>query len=490
MQGTELAPAAGLPLRRIDLAAYAGLALAATGAVASAALNVYPLPVLVAIAAVLAFTALHRWLLAWRTMLGGIVLVILVIPIKRYELPVSLPLQLEPYRLLVGGVGAALAGSLLIDQRLKLRATGLDGPLVMLGAAILLSVISRVGHIMGEGLTGYVIRNAMFFASYIIVFYLVTLAITRRSEVEWLLRLLVGGAAVVAAFTIYESRSGYNIFDHIPLLQFNGIPYVTDRGGGARAYASAQHPIAMGAALMMLVPLGIYLVHSTQQRRWWLATALLLMGALATKSRTGIIMMVVILVAMLILKPRATRRMLPKLLPLLLVVHVAMPGTLSTFKNTFFPSGGVVAAETSTDAQWRVNYGRGRIGEWDPALKEWAHTPLFGQGIGTRVNDLRDVKFNAPITDDQWLASLLELGVVGIVALLWFFTTAIRRLGRLARRDDSNDGWLRTGLAAALASYAFGMLTFDAFNFVQVTMLMFLIAALSVAVLRAEERPA
>ena len=169
---------------------------------------------------------------------------------------------------------------------------------------------------------------------------------------------------------------------------------------------------------MLLVPLGIYLVHKTHQRRWWLATGLLLMGALATKSRTAIVMLVVILVAMLILKPRQTRRMLPRLLPLLLVVHLALPGTIGSIKNAFLPSGGIVAQETSTETMWRVNYGRGRIGEWDPALKEWSRTPMFGQGAGTRVNDFQDPKFNSPITDDQWLASLLELGVVGVVALL------------------------------------------------------------------------
>lgn len=488
MATEALVPPGGPPPRSVDRLARGGLGAAALVALAAAALDVHPLAVLLVLVGTIAFAATHRWLLSWRTMLGGIVLVILFIPIKRYELPFKLPLQVEPYRLLVGGVGAALVASLLIDPRLKLRRTGLDGPLAMLVVAMLLSVLTRAGHVLDSGLSSYVARNVMFFASYLVVFYLVTVALTRRSEVESILRLLVGGGAVVAVATIYESRSGYNVFDHlqqwIPVLHFNGAPYVTDRGGGARAYASGQHPIATGAALMLLVPLGIYLVHKTHQRRWWLATGLLLMGALATKSRTAIVMLVVILIAMLILKPRQTRRMLPRLLPLLLVVHLALPGTIGSIKNAFLPSGGIVAQETSTEAMWRVNYGRGRIGEWDPALKEWSRTPMFGQGAGTRVNDFQDPKFNSPITDDQWLASLLELGVVGVVALLWFFTASIRRLGRLARRDDSDDGWLLAALASALAAYAFGMLTFDAFNFVQTTMLAFLLAALGVVLLR------
>ncbi|QEC50084.1 hypothetical protein FSW04_22590 [Baekduia soli] len=495
MLGSRLHPAGGSPpLRRIDVGAWLGLALGAAVAIGAVAADVHPLPVVVGVTAATAFVAMHRWLLAWRTMLGAIIVVILFIPIKRYELPVNLPLQLEPYRILVGLVGCALLGSLLIDHRLRWRATGLDGPIAMLLLAMILSVLTRGGHILGGGLSQYVIRYMMFFFSYIIVFYLMTLALTRRSDVEALLRLLVAGAAVVAVATVYESRTSYNIFDHLhqflPILRFNGVPYVTDRGGGARAYASGQHPIAMGAALMMLVPIAIYLIRKTGQKRWWLACLLLVLGALATKSRTAIVMMLVILVAIWIMKPAATRRMIPKLLPLVLVVHVALPGTLSTFQSTFFPSGGIVASETQTETTWRVNYGRGRIGEWNPALKEWSHTPMFGQGVGTRVNDFLDPKFNAPILDDQWLGSILDLGVFGVVALLWFFVAAIRRLGRLARRDDSDDSWLLTGLAAAIASYAFGMLTFDAFNFVQVTMLMFLLVAIGMVTLRprAQER--
>jgi polysaccharide biosynthesis protein PslJ len=476
------------PLRKADRLAGLFLGACVLLAFAAVATDKIAAPAVAGITCLVIFAASHRWLLAWRTMLGAIILVILFIPIKRYELPVNLPLQLEPYRILVLATGTALVGSLLIDENLRWRPTPFDFPIAMIVLALLLSVLTRSSHILDEGVGEYVFRYCLFFISYIIVFYLMTLALTKRSDVEALVKLLVGGAAVVAIATIYQSRTGYNIFDHLGQwlpLRFNGIPYTTDRGGGARAYASAQHPIAMGAALMMLVPLGIYLARRTGQRRWVIATLLLLLGALATKSRTGIIMMVVLIIAIWILQPAPTRRMIPKLLPLLVVVHVALPGTLSTFKNTFFPSGGIVASETQTDATWRVNYGRGRIGEWNPALKEWSHTPLFGQGVGTRVNDLNDPKFNAPILDDQWLGSILDVGAFGLVALLWFFVLAVRKFGRVARRNETDDGWLMTALTASVASYAFGMLTFDAFNFVQVTMLMFLLVAFGTVMLRA-----
>jgi hypothetical protein len=355
---------------------------------------------------------------------------------------------------------------------------------------MLLSVLTRSGHILGEGLGKYSFRSISFFATYVIVFYLVTLAIRRRSDVELLLRLLVVGAAIVGLLAVVEEYAQYNFFDHlqqyVPILRFQGVPYTTDRGG-IRAYASGQHPIAMGAALILVLPLGIYLAHSTRHKRWWLACGLLVLGALATKSRTAIIMIVVILVTLWILKPTETRRLLPKvILPMLVITHLVMPGTLGTLKSTIFPTGGIVASETNADVSWHSNYGKGRIGEWGPALQEWQLTPLFGQGAGTRVSDLEDPKMNAPILDDQWLWSLLELGVFGVVALLWFFVAAIRRFGRLAKRDPTENSWLLTGLAASTAAYAIGMLTFDAFNFVQITMMMFLIVALGVATLRPE----
>ena len=106
-------------------------------------------------------------------------------------------------------------------------------------------------------------------------------------------------------------------------------------------------------------------------------------------------------------------------------------------------------------------------------MKEWTRTPLFGQGVGTASTTSRTQVQRAE-PDDQWLGSILDLGAFGFVALLWFFRLA--QVARLARRTTPTR-WLLTALCAGVAAYAFGMLTFDAFNFVQVTMLMFLLVA-------------
>src|SRR4051812_44391090 len=48
-----------------------------------------------------------RSLVTWHSMLSGLVLVILFIPIRTYSLPGSLPINLEPYRLVVALVAGA-----------------------------------------------------------------------------------------------------------------------------------------------------------------------------------------------------------------------------------------------------------------------------------------------------------------------------------------------------------------------------------------------
>ena len=71
----------------------------------------------------------------WRHLLAGLILVILLVPIRRYSLPADLPFQLELYRLFVAVLVVGWIGSLLVDRRVRLRRTGFEGPLaVILGS--------------------------------------------------------------------------------------------------------------------------------------------------------------------------------------------------------------------------------------------------------------------------------------------------------------------------------------------------------------------
>ena len=246
-----------------------------------------------------------------------------------------------------------------------------------------------------------------------------------------------------------------------------------------RALASAQHPIALAAALVLLLPLAIYLYQRQNRSVWLGAAALLTMGALATGSRTTVLMLMAELIVFLWLKRKDTVRLLPLLVPLIVACQVAMPGTLGTFKSAIFPEQGII-----TEQEGGGESGSGRVADLGPGLDEFAKKPFFGTGFGTRLTSEQDPKVNARILDNEWLGLLIEVGALGVLSLLWLYGRTIRRLGAAARRDDGDYGILMAALAAAIGGFAVSMFTFDAFSFIQVTFMSFIFLGFAAVALR------
>jgi hypothetical protein len=435
------------------------------------------------------FAARHV-LLAWPTLLGLILLVILFIPIRRYTLGGGLPFQLEPYRVIIACILAVWLCALLVDPKTRFQATGFEAPILAVFLAIGVSLVFNTHRV--AAVSGTVVKGLTFFLSFFFVMFFVGSSITRRRVLESTVAVLVVAGTLVAISAVVEWRTNYNIFNHLhsvmPILSDSGVGGVLtpERGMRVRAYASAQHSIALGAALVMIMPLAVYLYRKSGRLIWMGAAAILTLGAMATGSRTGIVMLVATFVVFVIVKREATIRLMPMLIPLFIVVQVVMPGSLGTFKAVFFPKNGTIVAEEQDGAG---QVGSGRLADVGPSLKEWGQTPLYGEGFSTRLPSTSDKQVNALILDDQWLSSLLEVGALGFLALIWLFVRAIRRLGRAARRNDEPHGWLLTALCASITAFGFGMLTFDAFSFTQATFLWFIMLGLGAAALRLDGQP-
>jgi hypothetical protein len=464
-----------------QLVTCAVAAAAMLAIVVGAARGIDPVAPLAVALVLAAFAATYERLLQWPVLVGTIVMIILLIPMRRYELPGSLPVQLEPYRLAVLVVGILWVLSLLVQRECRLRRSGFEGPIAAVLGSIVLSVLANHHRVSALKVGDVVTKQTMFWVSFALVFYLVVSVMHRRRDVDTLVTLLTAGGAFLGVNAIIEGRTGFNLFNHLhtvlPILHFDWsqVPLWTgDRGGRARAYGSAQHSIALGAALAMIFPIGIYQARRTGSRLWWLAAGMIALGAFATVSRTAMLMFVFEAIVLGILEPTAMKRTLPYLLPLLVCVHIAIPGTLGAFKEAFFPQGGLVAEQS----QGAGTYGSGRVADLGPGLKEWSQSPVFGQGFGTRITERTDPRVNAPILDDQWLGTALETGALGFFALMWLFWRSVRRLGRRAREEQTERSWLAAGIAAGVFGFAMGMITYDAFAFTQVIFLLFILLAI------------
>jgi len=427
---------------------------------------------------------LQRRLTSWNALLAVTIMVILFIPIRRYSMPGHLPFQLEPYRLVVGGVAAAWITSMLIDRRIRIRRTGFEGPLGAFAVCALASILVNGSRIDALGVQTYVAKKLTFFLSFYLVVYVVTSVVRTHKQIDFLIRILVGGGAVVAAAAMFESWTHHDLFNDLhpilPFLRLTDPPQTELRGARLRVFASAQHPIALGAVLIMMIPLAVYLARRTGHRRWWGVFMLILLGAFSTVSRTSVMMLLVCGLVFLWLRPKETKRIWPLLIPMLAVAHVALPGALGTLSAAFFPKGGLIS-EQQQNAGKR---GSGRIGDLGPAIGQFERQPLLGEGFGTRVTDETVTGVgNAQILDDQWLGTLLETGLAGVLSWIWLYVRFVRRLGRAAKEDDSDRSWLYTAIAASVAAYSVGMFTYDAWSFIQVTFVLFILLGLGSAAL-------
>ena len=184
---------------------------------------------------------------------------------------------------------------------------------------------------------------------------------------------------------------------------------------------------------------------------------------------------------MLVMRFRETWRFAPLLIPMVVMVHFAVPGALGAVKYAFSPPGGVIAEQSSD----KIVTGSGRLADIGPSLALFREKPVLGYGYGTLQTSGPDA--NARILDNQWLSSLLNVGLVGVLALVWLFTRFIRDVGRRARQERTVDGWLLVALVASVAAFGVGMFTYDAFAFTQVTFVFFVILALGSALVLARD---
>ncbi len=442
-----------------------------------------PIVVLIAIIA-----TLYRSLFRWHSLVGLILAVVLFVPIGRYRLPGSLPFNLELYRVVVALVVAIWLASLLVDTSVRWHSTPFDRPLLLLLACVFMSEIANPDRVNRYG--SQVAKTMTFFMSFVLVYYVVATQVRRRQSIDFLLRFLTVGGAVIGALALVERRTHFNAFNHLhamlPFLTFepndSALSYMY-RSGDLRAVGPSQQPIALGAMLVMILPISVYLTR-TRGRRWIIASVFLIVGALATGSRTALSMILAEFILFLIVKPRETKRLLPLFVPAIVVIHVLAPGALGGLKSALFPKGGLIAQQTQLAVNANPQLAGGRIRQIRPMVTEASHHPFFGEGLGTRLTGFDTKDRNAPILDNQWLNNLLDVGFIGFALWIWLFVRSTRMLLRRAR-ESSGDGdeWLFLGLAASILSFAIGMLTFDAFSFTQVYFIFWILLGLSAALL-------
>jgi len=424
--------------------------------------------------------ALNVRFLVW--MLAGVAF---LVP-DRFTLAGSLPIDLEPYRILFGLVTLLWLIVLLTNPETRLHRTLIDVPLVVISASMLVGVVANPER--ANRFEASITKALLLFTTYIILVYLVCSVFDSLEQTRLFISVLVGLGTVVAGCAIVESATGYNVFNEwLRVGWLSAIPLTdvgeADRSGARRALASSSHPLALGVLLAMLVPLAAYLAH--RDRRWLLSVLALTAGLAATVSRTPLIMLGVTLIVLAFMRPAESLRLLAVIGLAAGALAVSSPASVGAAADAFFPKGGILSEQSNTATGNAES--RGRLADLGPVFRDWVKEPLVGQGFGSRPVDgrsksLGDGRYSG-VLDDEWLDLLLESGALGVVAWGALFFVLIRALFRRARIDDDT-GLLCVALMASLAAFVVAMFFIDAFGFPQLVFFAFVVIAVATNVLR------
>jgi len=304
-----------------------------------------------------------------------------------------------------------------------------------------------------------------------------------RDRLYFLLRAIVVCGSAVALVGIVQFLFHYDPVPHLrpPGMHFTAFnSSILGREGLSRAAGTTAHPIEFGVFCAMVLPLAIHIAfQATQSGRrrnfWWTCVGLIGGGLMFSVSRSAILGLTAAGLVLFVGWP-ARRRvwMAVASLGFLVVIKIASPGLLGTFLSLFQNAG------QDDSVQWRTH-------DYATAKELISQHLWLGRGIGTWYAPKHEV------FDNQYLLTLVDSGVIGLVTLLGIFIAAIYAAFRVrllclglpdAGATVGSDRDLALSLAASLFVIFPAFATFDFEAFPTVSSLAFLLAGICGAQLR------
>jgi O-antigen ligase len=275
-------------------------------------------------------------------------------------------------------------------------------------------------------------------------------------DVRRVLRALCWGGAFCGVVAAMQYWISLDITPYLRLLPGFSVnfdnPAIVARAAMNRVSGTSITAIELGVVAGMLLPLAIYLAMYDKERSVrsrWAPVALIALALPTSVSRSAVISIAVAFAVLVVLMPARQRVVALCATPVALAgVFMSAHGVIGTLAAFF---GGA-----SNDDSVRA-----RTMDYPTAERLVREAPWFGHGGGTYLPaNVLD------IFDNEYLKTAVELGLVGVVALLGFFLVPF--FAALIARRRSRDPELRL-LCAALAGVALAATvcsaTFDSLSF-------------------------
>jgi O-antigen ligase len=391
---------------------------------------------------------------------AGIALLILIVPMVKYNVPVG------SVRIDSVIVCAALAVAMAVPKLVKdglgaLPRYGIELPAVFLLAAGAISIPMSLNPVDS-------MLTWTRYAVYVLLVYIIGM-VSREEQNRRILMWLIGLSAFLTSITSYLQLAYSDLIGHVPGMR--GLPAsvatrVTGTYGNSNFYSEFL-VLALGVAIGLLMT----------EKGFWKALALLLIADIGVTivltytrgSWLGAAFGVAL--GLLISRPR----WLLGFFGAGAAAFWAIPGAFERLQS-------IVNVDPQDSSGFRLRL-------WQIAGRIIADHPITGVGMGQFLPGFRQVVFSRPELNvgyvefgahNSYFTLAAETGVIGGLALLWLAVATVRQGLFLGTRDTKDQRFLllNAGYVAGLAAFALNSMTSNSFQHPRAAVFFFVVAGL------------
>jgi O-antigen ligase len=352
------------------------------------------------------------------------------------------------------------------------------------GLAVLLSYIAAAARpLSGDEVTA-ADRGVLDLLTWAGIALVAVDGIQNRRRLDTVLKAVVVAGAFAGAIGFLQFFGGFDPAKALKLPGLNLVRVITSvdtRSGYRRVAGTAVHPIEFGVVMAMTLPIALhYAFYATTKwaKRWhWFCAGLIGVALPLSLSRTAILGVTVVgLMLFLTWSWKRRGRALVVLVVFVNGLQFVVPGLFGTLRSLFLNLGNDPSVS-------------GRTSDYALVGDLVANNPVFGRGFRTFIPE----KFilhtgeggGTLILDNQYLGTLIEMGVFGLFSLVFLFLVVLGCARSIRRRSaDSSTRDLAQSLAAAVMVAMLSFATFDGLSFPMATILLFLLVGCAGALRR------
>jgi O-antigen ligase len=398
---------------------------------------------------------------------------VFLIPVDGVHLKVNLPFSSDYGRFLVLLIALVWLGGVMLarrSDRIRLRPRYWAAALIAFLVIAVLSLVVNYERIATLGEFS-VAEKKLFVLLGLLALFAIFAVSLRVTELRAFGVLLVILATMTSLGTIYEQKSGENIFYSTsasvlaPIASVEAAPTEGEKTGRPMIAGPTRHALSLDSLLGMAVPFAVaFAAFSRSMRKrllWGLLACIIVSGALVTQRRSGVVVPAFAVLAIFAMRPR-------KFLPL-------VPWALAAAVIALAISGGEISALSQLTSGGDKASTEGRTADYEAVVPDVLSHPALGRGYGTH-NSIQHDTYR--IFDNGYLDLIFEVGLIGLLTWLAMILLPVFQARHAARSNNL----LRAppALAASAGLLAFGLAgaLYDVLSFPQAPYLFAFLAAM------------